>query len=109
MEAKASARALRISPYKVRQVLPLIRGKDVNTAMVVLRNTPKKAARMVEKVLKSAVANAVNNFGMDVDSLKVAIATADHGPRMKRFHPVSQGRAHAYQHRTCHVTVTVAE
>lgn len=109
MQAKASARALRISPYKVRQVLPLIRGKDVNTAAIVLHNTPKKAARLVEKVLKSAVANAANNFGMDVDSLKVVIATADHGPRMKRFRPVSHGRAHPYQHRTCHISVTVAD
>lgn len=109
MQAKASAKAVRISPYKVRQVLPLIRGKDASTAVVALRHTPKKAARIVEKVLKSAVANAVNNFGMDVDSLKVTIATADHGPRMKRFHPVSMGRAHAYQHRTCHITVTVAD
>ena len=109
MQARAIARAQRISPYKVRQVLALIRGKDVNTAAVVLHNTPKKAARILEKVLKSAVANAANNFGMDVDALKVVTATADHGPRMKRFRPVSMGRAHAYQHRTCHITVTVAD
>ncbi len=109
MQAKAIAKTVRISPYKVRQVLPLIRGKKVGDAMMVLRYTPKKAARIVEKVLKSAVANAEFNFGMDVEKLKVVSATADHGPRMKRFRPVSMGRAHPYVHRTSHITVTVAE
>lgn len=109
MQVRASARSVRISPYKVRQVLPLIRGKNVSAAAVTLRHTPKKAARILEKVLKSAVANAANNFGLDVDALKVVIATADHGPRMKRFRPAAKGQAHAYQHRTCHITVTVAD
>lgn len=109
MQAYAKAKGVRISPYKVRQVLPLIRGKNVGEAMSILRYTPKKAARLVEKVLKSAVANAEFNFGMDVDKLKVVEATADEGPRMKRFRPVSMGRAHAYVHRTSHITVTVAE
>lgn len=109
MQAKAIARTVRISPFKVRQVLPLIRGKNVNAAMNALRFSPKKAARLVEKVLQSAVANAANNYGMDVDVLKVVEATADQGPVMKRFHPVSMGRAHAYVHRTCHIAVTVAE
>lgn len=109
MQAYAVAKAVRISPYKVRQVLPLIRGKKVGDAMVILRYTPKRAARIIEKVLKSAVANAEFNFGMDVEKLRVVEAKADHGPRMKRFRPVSMGRAHAYQHRTSHITVTVAE
>lgn len=109
MQAYAVAKAVRISPYKVRQVLPLIRGKKVGEALLILRYTPKKAARLVEKVLKSAVANAEFNFGMDVEKLKVVEARADHGPRMKRFRPVSMGRAHPYMHRTSHITVTVAE
>ncbi len=109
MQAKAIARTVRISPYKVRQVLPLIRGKKVGDAMMILRYSPKKAARIVEKVLKSAAANAEFNYGMDVEKLKVVQAVADHGPRMKRFRPVSMGRAHPYVHRTSHITVTVAE
>lgn len=109
MQAKAIAKSVRISPLKVRQVLPLIRGKKVGDAIMVLRYSPKKAARLVEKVLKSAAANASNNYGMDIDALKVVEAKADHGPMMKRFRPVSMGRAHAYVHHTCHITVTVAE
>ncbi len=109
MQTYAIARAVRISPYKVRQVLPLIRGKKVGDAMMILRYTPKKAARLVEKVLKSAVANAEFNFGMDVEKLKVIEATANQGPSLKRFRPVSMGRAHRYEHRTSHIKVTVAE
>lgn len=109
MQAKAIARSVRISPFKVRQVLPLIRGKGVSAAITALHYSPKKAARLVEKVLKSAVANAANNLSLDVDTLKVVEATADQGPVMKRFNPVSMGRAHAYVHRTCHIAVTVTE
>lgn len=109
MQAYAVAKGVRISPFKVRQVLPLIRGKKVGDAMMVLRYTPKKAARLVEKVLKSAVANAEFNHGMDVEKLRVVEAKADQGPSMKRFRPVLMGRAHAYVHRTSHITVTVAE
>ncbi|PIE54728.1 MAG: 50S ribosomal protein L22 [Dethiosulfovibrio peptidovorans] len=109
MEARASARQVRISPFKVRQVLPLIRGKNVGEALIVLRYTPKKAAKVIEKVLKSAVANAEHNYGLDVDKLVVVEAFADQGPSMKRFRPVSMGRAHPYRHRTSHITVSVAE
>lgn len=109
MEAKAVARQVRISPTKVRQVLALIRGKKVDEAVLALRYTPKKAARVIEKVLKSAAANAEHNFGMDMDRLIVKEAYADQGPSMKRFRPVSMGRAHPYRHRSSHVTVIVAE
>lgn len=109
MEAKAVARQVRISPTKVRQVLTLIRGKKVDEAVLALRYTPKKAARVIEKVLKSAAANAEHNFGMDMDRLVVKEAFADQGPSMKRFRPVSMGRAHPYRHRSSHVTVIVAE
>ncbi len=109
MEARAVAKYVRISPKKVRQVLELIRGKDVNEALTTLRYTPKKAARIVEKVLKSAVANAENNYEMDVDKLFVYRAYADQGPMMKRIRPVSMGRAHMYRHRLSHITVVVKE
>lgn len=109
MEAKARAKQVRISPFKVRQVLPLIRGKKVGDAMVALRYTPKKAARVIEKVLKSAVSNAEHNFGLEVDKLVIVEAFADQGPSMKRFRPVSMGRAHPYRHRTCNIAVSVAE
>ncbi|EHM09744.1 ribosomal protein L22, bacterial type [Thermanaerovibrio velox DSM 12556] len=109
MEAKAVARRVRIAASKVRQVLPLIRGKEVGEALMILRYTPKKGARVVEKVLKSAVANAEHNYGLDVDKLVVVRASADQGSYMKRFRPVSMGRAHAYRHHTSHITVVVAE
>ncbi|ADE56767.1 MAG: 50S ribosomal protein L22 [Aminobacterium colombiense] len=109
MEARALAKQVRISPYKVRRILPLIRGKKVDEAMMILKYSPQKAAGIVSKVLQSAVANAEHNYGMDTDKLRVVKATADQGPRMKRFRPVSMGRAHPYQHRTSHVTIIVAE
>ncbi|MBR1672886.1 MAG: 50S ribosomal protein L22 [Fretibacterium sp.] len=113
MESKAVAKAMvrqaRISPTKVRQVLTLIRGKGVEEALTILKFSPQRAARIVFKVLQSAVANAEHNFGMDMDKLYVYTAFADQGPMMKRFRPVSMGRAHPYVHRTSHVTVTVSE
>lgn len=109
MEARAIARGVRISPKKVRQVLGLIRGKGVSEAFGILKFTPKRAARIVEKVLRSAVANAENNYGMDVDKLYVAVAYVNQGPVMKRIRPVSMGRAHPYRHYTSHITVMVKE
>ena len=94
---------------KVQQVLALIRGKDTSEALTILRFSPQKAARIVYKVLQSAVANAEHNYGMDTDKLQVVTAFADQGPSMKRFRPASMGRAHPYVHRTSHVTVTVSE
>lgn len=108
-QAKAMARQVRISPTKVRQVLALIRGKGADEAMTILRFSPQKAARVVYKILQSAVANAEHNYGMDTDKLHVLTACADQGPSMKRFRAASMGRAHPYVHRTSHVTVTVAE
>ena len=109
MEAKAVAKQVRISPTKVRRVLALIRGKKVGDAAVALRFSQQRYAKIVGKVLQSAVANAEHNFGLDTDKLRIIKATADQGPVMKRFRPVSMGRAHPYRHRTSHVTVIVAE
>ena len=109
MEAKAMAWQIRISATKVRQVLELIRGKKASDALVILKYTPNRGARYVEKTLKSAVANAEHNLGLDIDKLVVVTATADQGAYMKRFRPVSHGRAHAFRHHTSHITVSVAE
>lgn len=109
MQAKAMAWQVRISTTKVRQVLELIRGKKAADALVILKHTPNRGARYIEKTLKSAVANAEHNLGLDIDKLVVVSATADQGAFMKRFRPVSHGRAHAFRRHTSHITVAVAE
>ena len=109
MEAKAVAKYVRIAPRKVRVVMNLIRGKNVADAFAILKFTPKAGAEVIEKVLKSAVANAENNFDMNVDKLYVASAYVDQGPTLKRIHPRSRGQAFSIFKRTSHVTVVVAE
>ena len=109
MEAKAVAKYVRIAPRKVRVVMDLIRGKDVAEAFAILKFTPKAGSDVIEKVLKSAVANAENNFDMDVDSLYVSSAFVDQGPTLKRIHPRSRGQAFKILKRTSHITVVVEE
>ena len=109
MEAKAYLRYIRISPRKVQIVCDLIRGKDVNTAMAILMQTPKAASEPLVKLLKSAVANAENNFGMDVEKLVISQVFATPGPILKRMRPRAQGRAFRINKRTSHVTLAVAE
>ncbi len=109
MEAKSIARHVRIAPRKVRLVVDLIRGKKVGEAIAILRNTPRGASPIVEKVLKSAVANAEHNHNMDVERLVVSKVFVDQGPTLKRFHPRSQGRAFSILKHTSHVTVVVSE
>ncbi len=109
MEAKAIAKYVRMSSMKVGVVLDLIRGKDVNEAFAILNYTPKDAAEVVNKVLKSAVANAENNMNLDPSRLFVAEAYACSGPTLKRFRPHAQGRAFRINKRTSHVTVIVRE
>ena len=109
MEAKAVAKYVRIAPRKVRVVMNLIRGKNVADAFAILKFTPKAGADVIEKVLKSAVANAENNFDLNVDKLYVASAYVDQGPTLKRIHPRSRGQAFSIFKRTSHVTVVVAE
>ena len=108
-EAKAYLRYLRISPRKVQIVCDLIRGKDVGTAMAVLMQTPKAASEPLMKLLKSAVANAENNYGMDPEALVVTEVFATPGPILKRIMPRAQGRAFRINKRTSHVTLAVAE
>ena len=93
MEAKAVAKNVRIAPRKVRVVMNLIRGKKVADAIAILKFTPKVGSEAIYKVLKSAVANAENNFDMNVDNLYVSSCFVDEGPTMKRIHPRSRGQA----------------
>ncbi len=109
MEARAYLKNARIAPRKVQIVLDLIRGKDTETAMAILENTPKAACEYLEKLLKSAVANAENNFGMDRDNLYISECFVCPGPIMKRIMPRAQGRAFRILKRTSHVTLAVKE
>ena len=101
----ATARHIRMSPYKVRRALALIRGKSVNEAAAILEYANIVSAEPVKKVLLSAAANAEHNFGMDRGDLVVSEAFADQGPTLKRMNPVSKGRAHSILKRTSHITV----
>lgn len=107
--AKAMARTVRVSPRKTRLVLDLIRGKNVADAIAILKFTPNKAARIVEKTLNSAIANAENNFGLEKANLVVSETFANEGPTMKRFRPRAKGSASPINKRTTHVTVVVSE
>lgn len=108
MEAKAIARYIRITPRKARRVLDLIRGKKAGEAVVALRFMPYRAARYVEKVLKSAMANALQKSPtLDVDSLRISYAVADEGPMMKRIEPRAMGRANVIRKKTCHITIVL--
>ena len=109
MEARAELKYARISPTKVQIVLDLIRNKPVKEAEAILKNTPKAACEYLEKLLKSAVANATNNFEMDEDKLYVSECYATSGPILKRMRPRAQGRAYRIDKKTSHVTLVVAE
>lgn len=107
--ATATARYIRMSPYKVRRVLDQIRGRSYRDALIILEFMPYAACEPVLKVLRSAVANAENNAGLDPTKLIVSTAFADGGPSLKRFRPRAQGRAYQIRKPTCHITVAVAE
>ncbi|BEU88151.1 50S ribosomal protein L22 [Selenomonas sp. TAMA-11512] len=109
MEARATAKYVRIAPRKVRVVMDLIRGKNIAEAFAILKFTPKVGADAIEKVLKSAVANAENNFDMNIDNLYISSAFVDQGPTLKRIHPRSRGQAFKILKRTSHITVVVDE
>ena len=104
---RAVAKHIRISPYKVRAVLDIIRGKSYVQAVAILENTPKSASEPIKKVLMSAAANAENNLGMNKDNLFVAACYADQGPTLKRVMPRAQGRAFRILKRTSHITVVL--
>ncbi|MCO7127446.1 50S ribosomal protein L22 [Sporolactobacillus shoreicorticis] len=109
MQAKAVAKQIRIAPRKARLVIDLIRGKDVGYAIAVLKNTQRAASPIIEKVLKSAIANAEHNYDMDTDTLYVEQAFVDEGATLKRFRPRAQGRASKINKRTSHITIIVSE
>ena len=109
MEARAQAKHVRISPRKVKIVLDLIRNKPVDVALAIVRNTPKAACEPLEKLLKSAAANAETNFNMDKTSLYVAECFACPGPILKRIRPRAQGRAYRIEKRTSHITLVLKE
>ncbi len=107
-EAKAVLRYARISPLKARQVLRIIAGKDVGEALYILRALPKKAAKIAEGVLKSAIANAEQK-GLDLDRLYIKKAVADDGPMFRKWLPRAHGRATMLRKRLSHITIIVAE
>lgn len=109
MQAKAVAKSIRIAPRKVGLVVDLIRGKNVAEAIAILQYTQRGASPVVEKVLKSAVANAEHNYELDTDNLVVSEAYVNEGATMKRFRPRAQGRASNINKRTSHITVVVTE
>lgn len=109
MRATASHRFARISPQKARLMADLVRGQSVSRALEILKYGHRVSAPVLLKVLESAVANAENNQGADVDELKVAEIFVNEGPRLKRFHARARGRSNVIVKRTSHITVTVAD
>ena len=109
MKARASARAIRMSPRKARLVVDEIRGKSVPEALSILSLTRKRAAVPIGKVLRSAVSNAEQAGSPDSDALRVATATVDEGPRLKRWRPRAYGRATQILHRSCHIKIEITD
>ncbi|MBI4596148.1 MAG: 50S ribosomal protein L22 [Candidatus Tectomicrobia bacterium] len=108
MEAKAILRYSRMSPRKARLVIDLVRGRGVNEALSILALTPKRSARVIEKVVKSALANAEEKKVEDVDSLVISKAWVDAGPTLKRFMPRARGRATPIRKRTSHIAIVLS-
>ena len=109
LQAKATLKYARISSRKVKIVADLIRGKDVNEALAIVKFTPKASSDIIEKLLKSAIANAENNHGMKHENLYVAEIYANQGPTLKRIRPAAKGSAVRIRKRTSHITIVVRE
>jgi large subunit ribosomal protein L22 len=110
MRTRATARFIRVPASKARLVLAHIRGKSVGEALATLQFTPKAAARLIEKVLRSAIANAEHNHQVrNLDDLRVVAAVADGGPSMKRVSPRAMGRAYFIKHRLSHLTIELSD
>ena len=109
MEVRAVAKDTGISPRKVRLLVDMVRGKKVDEALTILRFAPTPTARVVAKVVKSAAANAENNFQMSPSDLKIITVFADEAPSLKRFRPRARGRANHILKRSSHITVIVAD
>ena len=108
VETKAIARYIRMSPFKVRRVLDQIRGRSYREALIILEFMPYRACEPILKVLRSAVANAEHNAGLNPASLVITKAYADMGPSLRRYRPRAQGRAYQIRKPTCHITVAVS-
>ena len=108
-EARATLKYARISSRKVKIVADLIRGKDVNEALAIIKFTPKAASELFEKLLKSAIANAENNHDMKIENLYVAEIYANQGPTLKRIRPAAKGSAVRIRKRTTHITIVLRE
>ena len=106
---KASLRSYRIAPKKANLIAKMVRGMTVSQALYTLERTNKKAARVLEALVKSAIANAEHNEGADIDELKVSRTFVDEGPTMKRIQARAKGRANRILKRTSHITVMVAD
>lgn len=109
MQVSATLRHARISPQKCRLVADLVRGQPVGEALAVLAYTPKKGARLVRKVLESAIANAEHNLEADIDELRVARIEVDAAPVLKRYHARAKGRGNRIVKRASHIKITVAD
>ncbi len=109
MQSRAQAKYVRIAPRKARIVADLIRGKDIEEALSILRFTPKRGAHVVEKVVRSALANAEHNYDMNKDDLYIHRIFVDEGPTLRRFRPRALGRATPIRKRTSHITAILSE
>ncbi|AXF56656.1 50S ribosomal protein L22 [Salicibibacter kimchii] len=109
MEAKAVAKQVRVAPRKARMVVDLVRGKEVGEAISILKHTQRGVSPTVEKVLKSAIANAEHNYEMEPEDLMISKAYVDEGVTLKRFRPRAMGRASRINKRTSHITIIVSE
>ena len=109
LEARAILKYARISARKVKIVADLIKGKDVNEALAIVKFTPKASSEIIEKLLKSAIANAENNHNMNSQNLYVAEIYANQGPTLKRIRPAAKGSAVRIRKRTSHITIVLRE
>lgn len=107
MAVQAKAKSVRISPRKANVVAALVRGRTVSDALIILEHTPRKAAKLISKVIKSARANATHNLNFKDESLMISEITIDPGAALKRYRPVAFGRAAPFKHRTSHIRVVV--
>lgn len=109
MKVTSTLRYARISPQKTRLIIDMIRGSDVLQAMKLVQFLPQKAAKIVRKILDSAVANAENNFGLDIDDLKVSQAFVNEAPTLKRFRARARGRGTRILKRNSHITIEISD
>ena len=109
MEIRSYSKYMRISPKKAREVARILPGKKANEGVALLKYIPRKAARMLDKTLKSAMANAENNSNLSADDLIIREAIVEEGPAMKRFRPCARGSAHPYKKKMSHLRITLTD